>query len=169
MGTLGVGVMNLTIFSLSSKSNPKIDGNLVTFGTIDFQPHPPTLAPIFARLDQEMDLTIGSFNFRVGFVGSLRLSDSIPSDPSVGNTASAAASETSVGSSSEVKSPTNIKPVEGMRSIVDKLDGIMENLDLEESPNYSNMASEGNSDSISDYSKKGFHHRLWRCLLQFRR
>jgi hypothetical protein len=51
VGTLGVGFMDLTAFSPSSKSNPKIDGNQITFGTIDFQPHPPTLALVFAILD----------------------------------------------------------------------------------------------------------------------
>jgi hypothetical protein len=53
VGALGVGVMNLTGFSLSSKSNSKIDGNQITFGTIDFQAYPPTLAPVFASLDLE--------------------------------------------------------------------------------------------------------------------
>jgi hypothetical protein len=40
MGTLGIGVIDLMAFSLLSKSNLKIDGNQITFGTIDFQPHP---------------------------------------------------------------------------------------------------------------------------------
>jgi hypothetical protein len=66
MGTLGVGIMNSTAFSLSTKSNSKIDGNQITFVAVDFQPHPPTLAPVFTNLDQEMDLMIGSFNFHVG-------------------------------------------------------------------------------------------------------
>jgi hypothetical protein len=51
VGTLGIGFMNLTTFSPSSKSNPKIEGNQITFGTIDFQPPPPTLALVFASLD----------------------------------------------------------------------------------------------------------------------
>jgi hypothetical protein len=51
MGTLGIGVIDLMAFSLLSKSNSKIDGNQITFGTIDFQPHPPTLAPVFASLE----------------------------------------------------------------------------------------------------------------------
>jgi hypothetical protein len=58
--------MNSMAFSLFSKSNSKIDGNQITFGAVDFQPHPPTLGPVFASLDQEMDLTIRSFNFCVG-------------------------------------------------------------------------------------------------------
>jgi hypothetical protein len=65
--------MNSTGFSLSSKSNSKIDENQITFGTVDFQPDPPTLAPVFANLDQDMDLTIGSFNFHVGSQDPLRL------------------------------------------------------------------------------------------------
>jgi hypothetical protein len=99
--------MNSTAFLPSSKSNSKIDGNQVTFGTIDFQPHPPNLAPVFARLDQEMELTIGSFNFRVGTLGSLCLSDQISSVPSIGKPVVAATSGTSAGSSSEVNSPVS--------------------------------------------------------------
>jgi hypothetical protein len=51
MGTLDIGIMNLMAFSLLSKSNSKIDRNQITFGAVDFQPHPPTLAPIFLNLD----------------------------------------------------------------------------------------------------------------------
>jgi hypothetical protein len=79
--------MNSTPFLPSSKSNLKIDGNQVTFGIVGFQPHPPTLAPVFANLDQEMDLTIGSFNFHVGSLGSIRLSDPIFSGPFAGKIA----------------------------------------------------------------------------------
>jgi hypothetical protein len=79
MGILGIGIMNSTTFSPSSKSNSKIDGNQVTFRTVDFQPHPPTLAPVFANLDQKMDLMIGSFNVHIGSLGSLHLSDLISS------------------------------------------------------------------------------------------
>jgi hypothetical protein len=58
--------MNLTGFLLSSGSNLEVDKNQITFGAIDFQPHPSTLTPVFASLDQEMDLMIGSFNFCIG-------------------------------------------------------------------------------------------------------
>jgi hypothetical protein len=44
VGILGVGIMNLIEFSLSSNNNSKIDGNQITSGAIDFQPHQPTLA-----------------------------------------------------------------------------------------------------------------------------
>jgi hypothetical protein len=35
MGTLGVGIMNLTDFLPPSKRNSKIDGNQIIFGAID--------------------------------------------------------------------------------------------------------------------------------------
>jgi hypothetical protein len=72
VGTLGVGVMKSTAFSLLANSNSKVNGNQISFGTVDFQLHPPTLTPVFASLDQEMDLTIESLNFRVGSLGSIR-------------------------------------------------------------------------------------------------
>jgi hypothetical protein len=90
MGIVGVEIMNSTAFSLLSNSNSKIDENQITLGAVDFQPHPPTLAPVFGNLDQEMDLTIESLNFRVGSLGLVRLSDPINSGPSAGKTASAA-------------------------------------------------------------------------------
>jgi hypothetical protein len=77
VGILGVGIMNSTTFSPSSKSNSKIDGNQIAFETVEFQPHPPTLAPVFASLDQEIDLTIESFNFHVGSLGFVRLLDPV--------------------------------------------------------------------------------------------
>jgi hypothetical protein len=43
-----------------------------------------------------------------------------------------ARSETSVGSSSEINSPVNFNPIENIKSIVEELDKIMENLDLGE-------------------------------------
>jgi hypothetical protein len=128
MGTLGVGIIDLTTFSLSSKSNSKIDKNQITFGTVDFQTHPPTLDPVFASLDQEMDLTVGSLNFRVRSLGSLRLSGSIYSDPSANKTAVATTSGISTGSSSAVNLLVSTKSAERKRNIVDELDKIMENL-----------------------------------------
>jgi hypothetical protein len=100
VGTQGVGIMNSTAFSLLANNNWKVDGNQICFGIIDFQPHPPTLTLVFASLDQEMDLTIGSLKFCVGSLGSIRLSDLTKSDVSAGKTATVAISESSVGSSS---------------------------------------------------------------------
>jgi hypothetical protein len=97
--------MNSTTFLLSANSNPKVDGNQISFEIIDFQPHPPTLTPVFAKLDQEMDLTFGSLNLHLGSLGSIRLSDPTKSGPSAEETASAVMSDSSVGSSSEVNLP----------------------------------------------------------------
>jgi hypothetical protein len=102
VGSLGVGIMNLMAFSLLANNNSKVNGNQISFGTVDFQPHQPTLTPVFASLDQEMDLTIGSLNFHVGSLGSIRLSDLMKSDPSAEKTTTMAISESSVGSSSKV-------------------------------------------------------------------
>jgi hypothetical protein len=154
VGTLGIGIMNLTAFLPSSKNNSKIDRNQITFGVVDFQPHPPTLAPVFANLVQEMDLIIRSFNFRVGSLGSVRLSDPINSVPSAGKTAIVATSETSLGSSSEVNSLVSIKPTKG--STVEELDEIMKNLDLEESLGYSDMGSDKNLDKSVNYLEEDF-------------
>jgi hypothetical protein len=112
MGTLGVGIMNSTTFSLLANNNLKVDGNQISFGTVDFQLHPPTLTPIFASLAQEMDLTIESLNFRVGSLGSIHLSDSTKSDPSASKTTIIAMLESSVGSSSEVNSPVSFATTE---------------------------------------------------------
>jgi hypothetical protein len=71
VGTLGVGIMNSTVFSLLANSSQEVDGNQISFGTVDFQPHPQNFTPIFESLDQDIDLTIGSLNFRVGETGSV--------------------------------------------------------------------------------------------------
>jgi hypothetical protein len=54
-----------------------------------------------------MDLTIGSLNFRVGSLGSIRLSDPAKQDQSASETKTIAMSESSVGSSSEANSPVS--------------------------------------------------------------
>jgi hypothetical protein len=45
------------------------------------------------------------------------------------------------------------------KNIIDDLNEIMENLNLKESSDYSDMASEGNSDIISNYSEEDFTAR----------
>jgi hypothetical protein len=132
MGTLGVGIMNLTAFLLLANSKSKVDRNQISFGTVDFQPHPSTLTPIFATLDQEMDLTIGSLNFRVSSLGSIRLSDPSKSDPSVGKTMTMTMSESSICSSSEVNSPVTFTMMEHMEEKIKELDETMGNLNLGE-------------------------------------
>jgi hypothetical protein len=130
VGTLGIGILNLTAFSLSANNDSKVNGNQISFGTVDFQPRPPTFTLIFASLDQLMDLTIGSVNFRVGSLGSIRLSDSTKLDPSARKTTTIAMSESSVGSSSEVNSPVSFAITENIGEKIDEPDETMENLDL---------------------------------------
>jgi hypothetical protein len=131
VGSLGVGIMNLTAFLLSASSNSKVDGNQISFGTVDSQPHPPTLTLVFASLDQEIDLTIGSLNFCVGSLGLIRLSNPTKSDLLAGKTATMAISELLEGSSSEVNSPT-----ENIEDKIEELDETVENLDLGEQSEY---------------------------------
>jgi hypothetical protein len=101
-----------------------------------------------------MDLMIGSFNFRVGSLGLVRISDPMKSGLSARKTAIVATLETSVGSSSEVNSLVSIKPAKG--DTVEELDKIMENLDLEESSGYQYMSSDRNSNHSNSYSKEDF-------------
>jgi hypothetical protein len=80
VGTLGVGIMNLTAFSPLANRNPEVDKIQVPFGTIDFQPHQSNLMQVFESMDEDMDLTIFRFDspFRSGETGSVgkRVQDS---------------------------------------------------------------------------------------------
>jgi hypothetical protein len=67
--------MNSTAFSLLANSNPQVDEIHIPFRTIDFQLGQSSFAQVFESMGQDMDLTIGSLNFRVGSLGSIRLSD----------------------------------------------------------------------------------------------
>jgi hypothetical protein len=150
MGNLGVGFMDSMTSSSASRSNPTVDKSQISFRYVDFQPHLPTLIPIFGNLDQEMNLIIRSFNFRIGFLGTLRLSDPISLGSSANKTAAAATSETSIGSSSEANSPVSIALAKCKKSIVEPLDKIMENFNFKES---SDIRSEENPDNIRNYSE----------------
>jgi hypothetical protein len=152
MGTLGVGIMNSTDFLVPANNNSKVDGNHISFGIIDFQPHPPTLTPVFASLDLEMDRMIGSLSFRVGSLGSIRLSDPMKSDPSACNTATMAISESSVGSSSEVNSPVSFATMENIEDKIEELDEIMGNLDLGESMGHSDCSQNFSKDTAADFT-----------------
>jgi hypothetical protein len=63
-------------------------------------------------MDQDMDLTIGSLNFRDGSLGSISLSDPVLSDPSASEVKTVAMSESSVGSSSEANLPVSFVATE---------------------------------------------------------
>jgi hypothetical protein len=132
VGSLGVGIMNSMVFSLLANSNSKVDGNQISFRTIDFQLHPSTLTPVFASLDQEMDLTIGSLNFCVGSLGSIHLSDLMKPDPVTRKTVTITMSESSVGSSSKVNSPVSFATMEKSGEKIEELDKLMGNLDIGE-------------------------------------
>jgi hypothetical protein len=80
-------------------------------------------------MDQDIDLTIGSLNFRVGSLGSIRLSDPTKPDPSASEPETVAMSESSEGSSSEVNSLVNLAEAEEGK--IAGGDETMENLDLE--------------------------------------
>jgi hypothetical protein len=155
VGTLGVGIMNLTAFSLLANSNLKVDGNQISFGTVDFKLHPPTLMPVFASLDQEMDLMIGSLKFRVGYLGSIRLSDLTKSDPSASKTVTIAMSESSVGSSSEVNSPVSFATTENIGGKIEELDKTMDNLDLGDQSEDFMIYCDDTSDKSTDTWKTG--------------
>jgi hypothetical protein len=123
--------MNSTAFSLFANSNPKVDENQISFGTVDFQPHQSNFTPVFESMDQDMDLTIGSLNFRVGSLGPIRLSDPAKPDPSASESKTIAMSESSKGSSSEVNSPVRFTETEKEERKIAEGDEIMENFDLE--------------------------------------
>jgi hypothetical protein len=84
MGTLGVGIMNLTAFSVLSNRSIELDGS------------------------QEIELTIGSLSIFVGPSGSSRLSDLMKPDPSASKPETEVMLELSEGSSSEVNSPVSL-------------------------------------------------------------
>jgi hypothetical protein len=154
VGTLGLGIMNLMVFLFLANNNSKVDRNQISFGTVDFQPHPPTLTPVFANLDQEMDLTIEILNFHVGSLGSIRLLDPSKSDPSAGKTVTIAMSESSVGSSSEVNSLVSFTMMENMEGKIEELDEIMGNLDLGEAMGHSDSSQNFSENTAADFTTR---------------
>jgi hypothetical protein len=81
-------------------------------------------------MDQDMDFTIESLNFRVGSLGSVRLSDPISSDPSASEVKTIAMSESSLGSSSKANSPIGFVATEVAEGKIAEVDENMENFDL---------------------------------------
>jgi hypothetical protein len=121
--------MNSTTFSLLANNNPQVDEIQIPFGTIDFEPHQSSFAQVFKSMDQDMDLTIGSLNFRIGSLGSIRLSDPMKPGPSASEPEIVAMSESSEGSSSEVNSLVSLAEAEEGK--IAGGDETMENFDLE--------------------------------------
>jgi hypothetical protein len=129
VGTPGVGIMNSTAFSLLANNNSQVDEIQIPFGTVDFQPHQSSFMQVFESMDQDMDLTIESLNFRVGSLGSIRLSDPMKTGPSASEPETVVISESSEGSSSEVNSPISL--AEAKEGKIAGGDETMENFDLE--------------------------------------
>jgi hypothetical protein len=112
-----------------ANSNPEVDEIQITFGTVDFQPHQSNFTQVFESMDQYMDLTIGSLNFHVGSLGSIRLSDPAKPGSLASESKTVAMSESSEGSSSEVNSPVSFAETEEGK--IAEGDETMENFDLE--------------------------------------
>jgi hypothetical protein len=121
--------MNSTAFPLLANNNSQVDEIQIPFETIDFQPHRSSFTHVFESMEQDMDLTIGSLNFHVGSLGSIRLSDPAKMGPSASEPETVAMSESSEGSSSEVNSPVSL--VEAKEGKIAGGDKTMENFDLE--------------------------------------
>jgi hypothetical protein len=98
MGTLGIGILNSTAFSLLANSSPEVDEN------------------------QKMELTIGSLSFYVGPSGSTCLSDPAKLGPSTNKTKIIAKSGSSVGSSSEANSPVSLAVTENLQEKLKEFD-----------------------------------------------
>jgi hypothetical protein len=100
MGTRGVGIMDLMAYSLLDNSSPEVDEN------------------------QKMELTIGSLSFYIGPSGLTRLSDPAELGPSASNSKTITISGSSVGSSSEVKSPVSLAATDNTQGKVKELDEV---------------------------------------------
>jgi hypothetical protein len=150
---MGVGIMNSTAFPLFANSNPEVDKIQIPFGTVDFQPHQSSFTQVFKSMDQDMDLMIGSLNFRVGSLGSIRLSDPAKLGPSASESKTIVMSESSEGSSSEVNSPVSFAEVEEGK--IAGGDETMENFDLEVRLEDLMICHDDTSDKSTDTWKTG--------------
>jgi hypothetical protein len=81
-------------------------------------------------MDQDMDLTIGNLNFRVGSLGSICLSDPVKPDPSASEAKTVAMSESSVGTSIEANLLVSFATTEIAEEKIAEVDKNMENFDL---------------------------------------
>jgi hypothetical protein len=104
-------------------------------------------------MDQDMNLTIGSLNFRVGSLGLIRLSDPTKPDPSASEPETVAMSESSEGSSSEVNSAVSLAEAEEGKIVGS--DETMENFDLEVQLEDHMIYHDDTSDQSTDTWKTG--------------
>jgi hypothetical protein len=140
-------------FSLSANNNPEVDEIQIPFGTVDFQPHQSSFTQVFESMNQDMDLMIGSLNFRVGSLGSICLSDPAKPGPSASEPKTVAMSESSEGSSSEVNSPVSLAETEEGK--IAGGDETMENFDLEVQLEDLMICHDNTSDKSIDTWKTG--------------
>jgi hypothetical protein len=98
MGIWGVGIMDLTAFSLLANSSSEVNKN------------------------QKMELTIGSLSFCVGFSSLTGLSDPAKSNPSASKTRTITMSGSSAGSSSKVSSPVSFAAAKNIGGKIEELD-----------------------------------------------
>jgi hypothetical protein len=155
VGTLGVGIMNWTAFLLVANSSPEVDKIQIPFRTVDFQPHQSNFTQVFESMDQDMDLTIGSLNFHVGSLGSIRLSDPVKPGPSASKSKAETMSESSEGSSSEVNSPVSFMEIETEKRKSTEGYETMENFDLEVQLEDLMISHDDTSDKSTDTWKTG--------------
>jgi hypothetical protein len=145
--------MNSTTFSILANSNPEVDEIQIPFGTVDFQPQQSNSTQVFKSMDQDMDLTIGSLSFRVGSLGSIRLSDPAKPGPSASESKTIVMSESSEGSSSEVNSPVSFAEAEEGK--IAEGNETVENFDLEVQLEDLMICHDDTSDKSIDTWKKG--------------
>jgi hypothetical protein len=81
-------------------------------------------------MDRDMDLTIGSLNYRVGSLGSILLSNPTKPGSSASESKTVAVSESLVGSSSQVNSSVSFAAIEIEEGKITEVDVTMENFDL---------------------------------------
>jgi hypothetical protein len=106
-------------------------------------------------MDQDMDLTIGSLNFRVRSLGLIRLSDPVKPGPSASEAKTVAMSESSVGSSSEANSLVSFTTTEIAEGKIAEVDENMENFDLGDQLEDLMICHDDTSDKSTDTWKTG--------------
>jgi hypothetical protein len=104
-------------------------------------------------MDQDMNLMIGSLSFRVGSLGSIRLSDPAKPGPSANESKTVVMSESSEGSSSEVNSLVSFAEAE--KGKIAGGDETMENFDLEVQLEDLMICHDDTSDESADTWKTG--------------
>jgi hypothetical protein len=106
-------------------------------------------------MDQDMDLTIGSLNFRVGSLGSIHLSDLLKPDPSASEAKTITMFESSMGSSSEANSPVSFATTEIAGGKIAEVDETLENFDLGDQLKDLMIFHDDTSDKSTDTWKTG--------------